>query len=66
MVLQVPYVGNYKLSYRSQYGLSEGCLLHDGSSTFSVFAGDETHYEIAESGDTSGTKYFEYETDMLS
>jgi hypothetical protein len=51
--ISVPSVGNYKLSYRSEDEFTEGCLLHDDLSIFSVFGTNDTFYEIIESSDSN-------------
>jgi hypothetical protein len=45
--ISVPSLGNYNIRYNSTDGFSEGCLVHDGLSTFEVSAENDIFYESA-------------------
>jgi hypothetical protein len=46
--ISVPSVGNYNVKYNSTHGLSQGCLVHDGLTTFAALGNNDAFYESAE------------------
>jgi hypothetical protein len=48
--ISVPSVGNYSMTYNSTDGSSQGCLVHDGLTSFAGLGKNDTFYERAQGG----------------